>query len=125
MLLKHTYNLGDETVLTAWVQNPYFQYFSSIDTFQWKAHCNGSDMAHFPKHIGVSGVEKIFQYTVKMQGPEVLEETLITDTTVQETNITFPTDTKLHIKIIGKCIKIADSSGIELRQRYPWKVKQH
>ncbi len=124
MLLKHMYDLEDETVLTAWVQNPYFQYFSGMDTFQWKAPCNGSDMAHFRKRIGVSGVEKIFQYTVKMHGPEVLEETLITDTTVQETNITFPTDTKLHIKIIRKCIKIADSSGIELRQRYPRKVKQ-
>lgn len=37
MLLKHLYDLGDETVLTAWVQNPYFQYFSGMDTFQWKA----------------------------------------------------------------------------------------
>ena len=101
MLLKHMYDLEDETVLTAWVQNPYFQYFSGMDTFQWKAPCNGSDMAHFRKRIGVSGVEKIFQYTVKMYGPEVLEETLITDTTVQETNITFPTDTKRISKLSG------------------------
>jgi IS5 family transposase len=37
---------------------------------------------------------------------------------VQEKNITYPTDNKLHRKIIKKCIAIADKEGIELRQSY-------
>jgi IS5 family transposase len=28
MMLKHMYNLGDETLAEAWVMNPYFQYFT-------------------------------------------------------------------------------------------------
>lgn len=36
LLLKQIYNLGDETVVRAWVHNPYWQYFSGFRTFQWK-----------------------------------------------------------------------------------------
>jgi transposase, IS5 family len=49
---------------------------------------------------------------------------LSTDTTVQEKNITYPTDNKLHRKIIKKCIAIADMEGIDLRQRYTRTVKK-
>lgn len=61
---------------------------------------------------------------MKIHGNEILEDTLLTDTTVQQTNITFPTDTKLQVKIIRKYIKMEDSKGIELRQCYPRKLKQ-
>jgi len=37
---------------------------------------------------------------------------------VQGKNITFPTDAKLHRKIIQKCKAIAEKEGIELRQSY-------
>ena len=40
------------------------------------------------------------------------------DTTVQEKNITFPTDTKLMCKIISKCRKIAKEEGIVLRRSF-------
>ena len=36
LLLKQIYNQGDETVMEAWVQNPYWQYFSGEATFQWE-----------------------------------------------------------------------------------------
>ncbi|VAX26365.1 hypothetical protein MNBD_IGNAVI01-1381, partial [hydrothermal vent metagenome] len=36
LLLKQLFNLGDETVVSAWVHNPYWQYFSGYSTFQWK-----------------------------------------------------------------------------------------
>ncbi|MDX2135417.1 MAG: IS5 family transposase [Saprospiraceae bacterium] len=124
LLLKHMYDLGDETVMVAWVQNPYFQYFSGMNTFQWKAPCDPSDLVHFRKRIGSEGVEKIFQYSVKMHGDEARQDQIMVDTTVQETNITFPTDTKLQVKIIRSCVKIADKSGVKLRQRYPRKVKE-
>ncbi len=124
LLLKHMYNHGDETLMDAWVQSPYYQYFSGMDTFQWKPPCDPSDLVYFRKRIGESGVEKIFHYSVQIQGPEVLEKKLIVDTTVQETNIAFPTDTKLQVKIVKSCVKIADKEGITLRQRYPRKLKQ-
>lgn len=46
------------------------------------------------------------------------------DTTVQEKNITYPTDDKLHKKIIKKCWSIADREGIGLRQSYRRVVKK-
>src|SRR5665648_149146 len=45
-------------------------------------------------------------------------------TTVQEKNITFPTDVKLQKKIIEIYRKIADKEGIELRQTYKPELKQ-
>lgn len=53
------------------------------------------------------------------------EKDVIVDTTVQEKNITYPTDLKLHKKIIEKCLDISDNEAIELRQRYTRTVKKH
>ena len=44
--------------------------------------------------------------------------TVSLDTTVQEKNITFPTDDKLYKKIIKKCWLIAGKEAIDLRQSY-------
>jgi IS5 family transposase len=47
------------------------------------------------------------------------------DTTVQEKNITFPTDAKLAKKVIEHCTKIAQKEGVEQRQSYKRVAKQH
>ncbi|NUQ22527.1 MAG: hypothetical protein HUU34_01125 [Saprospiraceae bacterium] len=39
-----------------------------MDTFQWKQPCDPSDLVYFRKRIGESGVEKIFHYSVQIQG---------------------------------------------------------
>lgn len=51
LLLKQMYNLGDETVLTSWVRNPYWQYFSGYTIFQWNAPLAASDLVHFRHRI--------------------------------------------------------------------------
>src|SRR5262249_58659256 len=33
-ILKHTYDLSDETLCDRWVENPYFQYFCGEEFFQ-------------------------------------------------------------------------------------------
>ena len=38
------------------------------------------------------------------------------DTTVQEKNISFPTDAKLAKKVIDNCIKIAEKENVAQRQ---------
>lgn len=40
------------------------------------------------------------------------------DSTVQEKNITFPTDAKLTKKIINRCLKINAKLGLPMRQSY-------
>ena len=43
---------------------------------------------------------------------------VLSDTTVQENNTTFPTDAKLAKKVIDRCNVIADTEGIRQRQSY-------
>ncbi len=124
LILKRLYNLGDETVVEAWVQNPYMQYFSGEVEFQWEMPCEPSDLVHFRKRIGEEGVKKILKLSIDLHGKDAREEEVVIDTTVQEKNITFPTDVKLHRKIASECVKIAKNEGIELRQSYTRTVKR-
>ncbi len=103
LLLKHYYNLGDETLAKQWVMNPYMQYFCGYGQFQHKFPCDPSDFVHFRKRIGKEGIEKIFTHTIELHGKKVKNKQLMSDTTVQENNITYPTDSKLAKKIIDRC----------------------
>lgn len=124
LILKQMYNLGDETIMPEWIRDPYFQYFCGEAEFQWKFPCDPSDLVHFRKRLGENGVEKIFAVSVQLQGKDIRSEDVIVDTTAQEKNITFPTDSKLYRKVIEKCNSIADKEGIALRQSYRRTIKK-
>lgn len=123
LILKQLYDLGDETVMAEWVANPYFQFFCGETVFQWKFPCDPSDLVHFRHRIGESGVERILAASILLHGAKVLSEDISIDTTVQEKNITYPTDTKLAVKIIRKCNSMAAREKVELRQSYRFVVK--
>jgi transposase, IS5 family len=55
---------------------------------------------------------------------EAQEDEVLIDTTVQEKNITYPTDVKLQKKVIEKCRKMAVKERIQLRQSYKRELKQ-
>lgn len=124
LLLKQMYNLGDETLATTWVQNPYMQYFCGYGQFQHKFPCDPSDFVHFRKRLGEEGIEKIFAYTVSLHGDQKKQKMVISDTTVQENNVTFPTDSKLAKKVIDQCNKIAHKESLPQRQKYTKVSKQ-
>jgi IS5 family transposase len=124
LILKQLSGLGDETVVDQWVQNPYWQYFSGENLFQWKFPVEPSDLVHFRKRIGESGVQKILEVSIRLHGKEGLEREAVADTTVQEKNITFPTDVKLCKKIIEQCNKISKKEAIKLRQSYRRTLKK-
>lgn len=124
LLLKHLYNLGDETLAKAWVCNPYMQYFCGEAFFQHKFPFDPSDFVHFRKRIGECGVNKIFQYSVSLFGKEAEEELMVSDTTVQGNNTEFPTDAGMYKKVIDYCNKIAMAEGIPQRQTYTRKSKE-
>jgi len=124
MILKQMNNLGDETVISQWVQNPYWQYFSGEKIFQWKYPVEPSDLVHFRKRIGEEGVKKILEISIKLHGKSAMEKEVIVDTTVQEKNITYPTDVKLYRKIIEQSCKISEEENIEQRQSYKRTVKK-
>lgn len=125
LILKQLDNLSDESVVAKWVENPYYQYFSGETQFQWAMPCDPSDLVHFRHRVGKEGIGKIFRLSVQLQGKDAKQKAVSIDTTVQEKNITFPTDLKLAVRIISKCRKIAEREGIELRQSYKRTVKEH
>lgn len=124
LMLKRIYNLGDETLAQTWVRDPYMQYFCGMTHFEHKFPCDPSDFVHFRKRIGKQGVEKIFVYSVNINGTDAQEKQVLSDTTVQENNITFPTDAKLAKQVIDHCNKIAKLTGIQQRQSYVRVTKQ-
>ncbi len=86
--------------------------------------CEATDLVHFRNRIGPKGIELILKESIRINGKDGEEQDATTDTTVQEKNITYPTDNKLHRKIIKKCIAIADKDDIELRQSYTRTLKR-
>ena len=50
-------------------------------------------------------------------------DTAFIDSTVQEKNVTYPTDAKLHKKIIGKVLKIVKELNLPMRQSYTFVLK--
>ncbi len=125
LLLKHLYNLGDETLEKAWIMNPYMQRFCGRVFFEHEFPCDPSNFVHFRKRIGEKGIEKIFAYSVRMHDAKTnTSNFVLSDTTVQENNTSFPTDAKLCKKVIDYCNKIAGNEGIKQRQCYTKVSKQ-
>lgn len=123
LILKQLRNLSDESVVEQWSENSYYQYFSGKDCFCSGVPCVPTELVEFRKRIGEEGIELILKESIRVNGKDAQEETLSGDTTVQEKNITFPTDDKLYKKIIRKCQRIAEKEDIELRQSYTRTVK--
>ncbi|WP_447951060.1 IS5 family transposase [Chryseobacterium koreense] len=125
LLLKNLYNLGDETLASAWIMNPYMQHFCGRVFFEHQFPCDPSNFVHFRKRIGEEGIEKIFSYSVRMHDAKTKTSNFVlSDTTVQENNTTIPTDAKLCKKVIDYCNKIAENEGVKQRQRYTKVSKQ-
>jgi IS5 family transposase len=58
-------------------------------------------------------VEATFRHSVAIHGKEGRSKTVLSDTTIQENNTTFPTDSKLAKAVIDKCGRIARRAAIE------------
>jgi len=123
LILKQLRNLSDESVVARWVENGYYQFFCGETFFKWDFPCHPTDLVYFRKRIGERGVEKILQVSIDLHGSKAQERELLIDTTVQEKNITFPTDTKLYMKIAERCVSIAEKEKVKLRQTYRRTIK--
>ncbi len=124
LMLKHIRNISDESVVEQWSENCYYQYFSGEKVFACGEPCEASELVHFRNRIGAEGIELIFKESIRLNGKDGQEQEATTDTTVQEKNITYPTDNKLHRRIIKKCVVIAGQQDLELRQSYTRTLKK-
>ncbi len=124
-MLKQLYNLGEESLTEAWIQNLYLQYFCGYIHFTHKFPFNPSNFVHFRKRIGEEGVGKIFTYSVTLHGKDAESDSYLSDTTVQGNNTTYSTDAKLAKQVIDACNRIAKKEGVNQRQTYIRKSKEH
>ena len=145
LMLKHPRNVSDEQVVAQFTENAYYQYFCGMEAFGIAAPCAASELVHFRHRIGEEGVELILKESIRInlaiedkkkeeeakknkkdgRGRKNDEDqTAFIDSTVQEKNITYPTDCKLLNKIIDYCHKVAKAEGTKVRQSYTREVKE-
>jgi len=124
LLLKQLKNLSDERIVEEWKQNPYLQYFCGFNEYTPALPCHATELVKFRNRIGKTGMEAIFKMSVELHGKTAKESQVIVDSTVQESNMTFPTDGKLAIKIVVKLLKIAKNEDIKLRRSFKKEIKQ-
>lgn len=121
--LKYTFNESDESVVARWVENPYWQYFCGYTHLQHRCPIHPTSMSRWRKRVGPDRLVALLQETIalaKREGhvsPRDLERVNV-DTTVQEKNITHPTDSKLLYRAIQKLVVAARSRKLSLRQSY-------
>ncbi len=144
LMLKHLRNVSDEQVVAQFAENAYYQYFCGLEAFSTSAPCASSELVHFRHRIGEEGVELILKESIRInlamedrkreeddrnKGKDGRgrksdkEQTAFIDSTVQEKNVTFPTDSKLLNKIIDYCHKVAKAERIKVRQSYAREVQ--
>ncbi len=134
LYLQHAFAVSDEVLCVRWLENPYWQYFCGEVYFQHQFPCHPTSLTKWRNRLGKAGCEALLAQTIQCaQSAGFLNDKqcqeVIVDTTVQEKNITFPTDTKLLEKLRQKLVQSAKENGIILRQNYnrickdlSWKV---
>ncbi len=123
LLLQHTFKCSDEEIVARFVENPYYQYFCGNDFFEHRLPIDPTALIKWRKRIGKEGCEKILKLTLdaglKSQTIKARDfKRTIVDTTIQEKNIAYPTDSGLYLKALEKMVLKAKESGLKLRQTY-------
>ncbi len=121
--LKYTFNESDESVVARWVENPYWQYFCGYTHMQHECPIHPTSMTKWRNRVGAERLEQLLAETIALAVrekhlPQNDLQRVTVDTTVQEKNITYPTDSKLLYKAIVQLGEAAKARGIPLRQSY-------
>jgi transposase, IS5 family len=122
-VLKYAYNLSDERICEAWLENPYFQYFCGEEFFQHKLPFDRSSMTRWRQRMGEEKLKALLQESlavaVKTEALKPAELTaVVVDTTAPPKNVMFPTDAKLINRARERLVGLAKKHGVALRQTY-------
>jgi IS5 family transposase len=126
ILLQRLKNVSDEEVVKQWVQNPYWQFFSGMATFQWTIPCDPTELGKFRKRIGPEGAEQILAWSLGEHRRQntVQASVVVIDSTVQEKNVMTPRDHKLYRRVIERLWGISSHEHIVLRRSYRRTVRK-
>ena len=121
LYLKHAYGLSDDAVVERWAQDVLFQFFSGKQYFEHRLPCDSSLISRFRKDLGEAGVEELLKTTIETAvAISAVKKTdlqrVIVDTTVSEKAIAHPTDSRLLDVARRKLVRLAQLSGIALKQ---------
>src|SRR5271157_4547790 len=107
-ILKHMHDLSDEDLCAHWVENPYYQLFCGEEFFQHKLTFDRSSLIQASLSVATrTGAAKPADFCK-----------VIVDTTVQPKAVAFPTDAKLMHRARERLVKLAQKTGVDLRQSY-------
>ncbi len=127
--LKYTHNLSDDDVVSAWVENPYWQYLGGMKHFEHELPIHPSSMTRWRKRVGEAGAEELLKETIeaglRLKAVKTYQLKRVNiDTTVQEKDIRFPTDARSYDRARQRLVKAAKERKIMLRQNYNRLSKQ-
>jgi IS5 family transposase len=127
--LKYTHNLSDDDVVSAWVENPYWQYLGGMKNFKHDLPIHPSSMTRWRKRVGEAGAEELLKETIeaglRLKAVKAYQLKRVNiDTTVQEKDIRFPTDARSYDRARQRLVKAAKLRNIALRQNYNRLSKQ-
>jgi transposase, IS5 family len=63
--LKYTHDLSDEAVLAGWVENPYWQYLSGMEFFEYDLPIDPSSMSRWRSRVGEAGAGELLKETIE------------------------------------------------------------
>lgn len=123
LYLQHTFACSDEELVSAWVENPYWQHFCGETYFQHEPPIDPSSLTRWRQRVGEEGVEWLLTETIEAarRGKVVKKQSfdkIIVDTTVMEKAVAYPTDSRLLERGRQHLVKLATTLGIRLRQNY-------
>lgn len=121
--LKYMKDLSDEVLVEQWIENPYWQYFCGEEYFQTEFPIHPTSMTKWRNRLKDSHLQELLETTIKSGlKTKTIKKSSIkkvnVDTTVQEKNITFPTDVKLYYRLIQHLVRKAKFHDILMKQTY-------
>ena len=119
-ILKHMHNLSDEDLCKRWVENPYYQLFCGEEFFQHKLTFDRSSLTRWRQRMGEEKLVALIQESLAVATragaarPADFSKVIV-DTTVQPKAVAFPTDAKLMHRARERLVRLARTTGVDLR----------